>query len=75
MTLDDAKQAAMIMAAEQGVVLGQLLWSEAAIEEGAWALAYAVIDEPLSFAWYFLLRPSREKEIMVCGPNSSKVGG
>lgn len=63
MTLDEAKQAAMIMAADKGVVSGELLWSQAAIEEGAWGLGYAVTDEPLCFCWNFLLRPSRENEI------------
>ncbi|WP_152099054.1 hypothetical protein [Lacipirellula parvula] len=72
MTLDEAKHAAKIMAGEKGVVLGELLWSQAAIEEGAWALGYAVTDEPLCFSWNFLLRPSRQNEIMVCAPNVPK---
>ncbi|WP_428304002.1 hypothetical protein [Lacipirellula sp.] len=72
MTLDEAKHAAKIMAGEKGVVLGELLWSQAAIEEGAWALGYAVTDESLCFSWNFLLRPSRQNEIMVCAPNVPK---
>ena len=69
MTLEEAKQAAQIMAAEKGVMLGPLLYSEPAVECGAWGLQYAVTDEPLCFLWRFLLRPSRQDEIMVCAPN------
>ena len=75
MTLEEAKQAAQLMATEKGVVLGPLLDSEPAIEKGAWALQYAVTDEPLSFSWMFLLRPSRQNEIMVCAPNAPESGG
>jgi hypothetical protein len=68
MRLDEATIAALHMVAEKGVVLGPLRDSQAAVEEGAWVLEYDVTDEPARFSWYFLLRASRENEIMVCVP-------